>query len=471
MSISKKLFYGISAFILIFVALSYGGFVLFMPDFVEDYKQAEMKNIADQIRDADNSAEIEMIMGHLSASTDISVVIEEAGIGMYGSESSRGYGQGRNSNGLGNMLRAVKADDDDDDDDVSFFYAEHHVLNTPFMIYKDAADKTYVIYVMRPAQSVDDVVRVAGRFLGIIAAVAILSGLVFSYIYSRRFVNPIIRLNNIAKHMAKLDFSQVYKSSCSDEIGELGNSINYLSSQLNRALSDLEAELKHTEKLNAEQRRFLADASHELKTPLTVVMGNVEQLRDMDAQTIFPEKYIQAIINETEHMSQIIGDLLRISELESEYAILKSEEIDLASIIDDVLFSYTELIRRRGIELDYQVDDSIPIEGDGKHMETVIRNVINNAIVHSDFGAAVKVSSIISDNRKRIEIFNETNPVPEEQLNLVFDRFRKLSGADKPEKGTGLGLSIAKSILEMHGFEFGLSNVEGGLLFYIDISS
>lgn len=261
MSISKKLFLGISAFILIFVILSYSGFVLFMPGVVESFKQDEMKAIANRIKSADNESVVQTLISDQSASSDISIVIEATGLGMYGSDT-RGRGQGRNGDGLGSMLKNTESTSG-----ISFYYAEHHVLNTPFMIYKDATNPDYIVYVMRPAQSINEVVMVAGQFFRNIAIIAILSGLVFSYIYSRRFVNPILNLNKIAKHMAKLDFTHSYNEFGEDEIGELGRSINHLSDQLSCALRDLKNELEHSEHLNTQQRRFLADASHELKNP------------------------------------------------------------------------------------------------------------------------------------------------------------------------------------------------------------
>ncbi|GKT19157.1 HAMP domain-containing histidine kinase, partial [Aduncisulcus paluster] len=106
-------------------------------------------------------------------------------------------------------------------------------------------------------------------------------------------------------------------------------------------------------------------------------------------------------------MDHIIKDLLKLSELESERAIMQMAEIDLAALFDDVLFSYSELIKQKDLKLDYDLDDSLPLIADEKNMEIVIRNVIGNAIVHTNQGARIKISSEITGSQCRLEVFNE----------------------------------------------------------------
>lgn len=471
MSISRKLFLGISTFIMAFVLIAYGCFATLMPGYVEALKLDEMKSIASQVKTAGSEENINTLIRDLTASSDISVVIDTRGRGMYGSGTSHGHGMGRNmGDGLGSMLRTSDMEVQD-----GLFISQHHVLNTPFMVYKESgADMT--VYVMRPAQSVDDVVEASKGFFVIIAALAIGAGLLFSFAYSKRFVNPILELNRIAGHMSKLDFTHTYNGSTKDEIGDLGRSINHLSNQLEQALSDLEAELRHSEKLNDEQKRFLADASHELKTPLAVIMGNIEQLTEVGGLDKVASKYSKAIIRETEHMDQIIKDLLKLSQLESDTISLNIEETDLASIFDDVLFSFSAMIKARKLSLDYKLSDAIPVKADHKQMETVVRNVVSNAIIHSPEGAAIRISSVEREDSQLVEVFNQGDQIPESHIDKVFDRFSKvsISGADvedgvETKKTTGLGLSIVKRILELHDFDYGLENRENGIVFFLKV--
>ncbi len=469
MSIRKRLFLGISTFILIFVIIAFGAFVVFMPNFVENSKQEEMIAVARQIKNASSQDALDLLVSDISGSTDISVVMETDMVSGNMSGNGHGRGAGRNiTEGMGGILDAAASAGSQD-----FFVVEHRALNTPFMIYKDYSELSQTFYVMRPMQSIDDVVGVAKEFFSVIAIFAILSGLGFSYVYSKRFVKPILTLNEIAGHMAQLDFTHIYTDTGRDEIGELGRSINHLSEQLDRALKDLEDELQHKERLNQLQKRFLADASHELKTPLAIIMGNMEQLSDSLVEEEGRDRYYQTIINELEHMNRVIHDLLKLSELESAPDALNIQNEDMASVIDDVLFAYSEIIRNKEIEIEYDIPETMPVRMDGKHMETVMRNVIGNALKHCPEGAVVSVGAAYDTQGLTLQVFNTSMPIPSERLATLFDRFSKYEGVSNGhgQKSTGLGLAIVKRILDLHGFKYEMKNASGGVTFMVTLPS
>jgi len=478
MSIRRKLFVGISTFILIFVIVAYSGFTLFMPDFVQKAKQNEMVQVAETLAEMDDFDEMSEAISNISTTSDISVVLTSGNNNVVLGAERQGQGHGRGNmqaEGLVKMLQPSGSGGG------SFFYTtEHHALNAPYLVYVEELNADYQIYVMRPYQSIDDVVEVSNGFFMMIGIGAIVSGLLFSWVYARAFSGPILELNKIARYMSELDFSHKYSGTQGDELGELGQSVNHMSDQLNKALTELETELRHKEHLHLLQKQFLADASHELKTPLAVIMGNMEQLTDTMSAENTDEKYSKAILREIEHMDHVIQDLLTLSELESDTYILKKDFVDFSSVFDDVLYSYSELINRRKLKLIYELDDSIPIIADEKNMETVIRNIMNNAIHHSRVGATIKISSTkierLSDDQVNvqgtsIEVYNEADQIDPIELKSLWDRFHKSAKTDDKStvKKTGLGLSIVKSILELHEFDFGIRNADNGVVFYMTI--
>lgn len=460
MSISRKLFIGIATFIIGFVVLAIVAFIAFMPDYVESVKQNEMKSVAEQIK-VEPVETLDDLVRDLSASSDLSISILSSEGSMMGSED-RGRGRGRVAGGFGSMLQHANESEIQE-----YYQASHSNLNTKFIVYKDASDPNFIVFIMRPVQSVDDVVDVAKQFLIWIAVLAISFGLAFSYIYSKKFVNPILELNRIANNMSELDFSNVYEGTDTDEIDQLGESINHLSKQLSHALSSLEDELKHSEKLNILQKQFLADASHELKTPLAVVLGNVEQLQERTNAVNGTGQYISTIINEAEHMNAIIGNLLKLSELDSEMYLMQIEEVDLASIFDEVLHSLSALINEKALQIDYNLEESLPIAADEKNIEVVVRNVVTNAIVHSPTGAHVSVKSTTSDATIKVEVYNDVENDTELDLSKVFDRFSKGLSLTRNKRSTGLGLSIVKRILDLHQVHHGIKKQGKGVLFYM----
>lgn len=466
MSIRRKLFLGIIAFILGFILLALGLFVIYMPSFVEKTKQSEMLDIAQMIQEIEGEESLELLITDISGATDITVVLENEAIQPSGGNGGRGRGMGRNFvDGFGGIIAEASTMNSS-----AFYTVKHHALNTDFMIYKDTLSNGNAFFIMRPVESIDDVVKVAKDFFMGIAVLALMSGLIFSYFYSSMFVGPILKLNEIARHMANMDFSHSYSETGRDEIGELGRSINHLSTNLDKALRELEAELRYKEKLNRLQKRFLADASHELKTPLAVIMGNVEQLGDISETDGQKSRYFNTIISELEHMNQVIHDLLRLSELEGDDDLLTLRHEDLASVIDDVLYAYSGMIKDKAIDLQYNLPESIPLIIDVKHMETVMRNVIGNALKHCDVGAQIALSADYHDDVLKLSVFNTSNPIPESELESLFDRFSKYDTQLKNgNKSTGLGLAIVKRILDLHGFEYGMYNKEKGIVFEMTI--
>ncbi len=466
MSIRRKLFLGIIAFILGFILLAFGLFLIYMPSFVEKTKQSEMLDVAQKIQQTQNQENLAFLITDISGATDITVVMEDEAVQPSSGNGGHGRGLGRNfADGFGGIIAEAGTISPD-----SFFIVEHHALNTEFMIYKDVLDDGSVFYIMRPLESIDDVVKVAKDFFMGIAVLAIASGLVFSYFYSSKFVNPILKLNKIARHMANMDFSHSYNEKSSDEIGELGRSINHLSTNLDKALRELEAELRYKDKLNRLQKRFLADASHELKTPLAVIMGNVEQLSDRSEEHLENNRYYRTIIGELEHMDRVIHDLLRLSELEGDDDSLTLRNEDLASVIDDVLYAYSGMIKEKAIDLQYNLPDSMPVQIDVKFMETVLRNVIGNALKHCEAGAQVALDAVYEGDFLKLSVFNTSSPIPESELETLFDRFSKYDTHKKMgSKSTGLGLAIVKRILDLHGFKYGMYNKGKGVVFEMTI--
>lgn len=465
LTISRKLFVALSIFILFMTLLTGVLFRAFMPSFVESAKKNDMKTLGQAIINEKDIDRLIEILPVYTEGTDMSIYITAGGNQVvYGSDIwTRGRGNA-GGNGFGKMLQDKVSISED------FYMTQHHTLQTPFLMYSLHLTGVYEAYIVRPYQSIDDVVKVSNQFFMAVGVLFIAVGMVFSYVYSKRFSRPIVELNKIAKSMARLDFTKVYTGSQNDEIGELGRNVNYLSKQLDQALTALKEELSKKEALQDMQKQFLAEASHELKTPLAVVLANIDQIASNYESGTYEDNRIQIIVKEIEHMDQIIKDLLKLSQLENPEIQLTREAVDLASIFDDVLFSFSSIINEKKLEIEYDLPASIPYNCDASNMETAIRNIVGNAIHHTENGKKLRIyaQNFEEDewNYCQIEVFNQTNPLTEAELESVWKRFYKKTGQNN---SSGLGLSIVKRILDLHGITFGLKNVDKGLVFYMKI--
>lgn len=329
-----------------------------------------------------------------------------------------------------------------------------------------------------PLVSIKESVDVANRFILIIGSIIIVLGSMLAFWFSKKFTKPIVEVNKIARNMAKFDFDQKCKISGKDEIGQLGQSINYLSGELNRAITELniknkklEEDIEKERKIDEMRKEFVSSVSHELRTPLSLIQGYAEGLACNINESEEDRKfYCDVIMNETNKMNKLVKDLLNLSQIESGYFQIEKTEFDLTFLMEYVLNKYKSIFEEKNIKLLFEQSESIIVCGDMTRIEQVLTNYINNAINHIDGNNTIRISKIIYGNKVRVNVFNTGKHIPDESIENIWKSFYKVDKArTRAYGGYGLGLSIVKAILDLHNNKCGVENIEDGVNFWFEI--
>ncbi len=301
---------------------------------------------------------------------------------------------------------------------------------------------------------------------------------IFAYIFSRMVARPLIRVNEAAKQMAKLEFDQYIEVRSDDEIGSLSSSLNSLSMNLQRSIEDLhKANLQLQEDIERERRvelrrkEFVSGFSHELKTPIGIIKGFAEGIRDGIAEGR-EDRYINIILGEVDKLDALVLDMLELSKLQSEQYEIELGHFDLRSLLYKVTDKFGPKLKEKQLdmELNFQLEVCTRVVGDVRRIEQVVTNGLSNAIRHAMDGSAVSVSMSRWNDKVEVVISNVGKAIPDEQIPLLWERFYRVDPSrSKQEGGTGLGLAIVKNILEHHQSNYGIRNTHQGVQFYFDL--
>lgn len=323
-------------------------------------------------------------------------------------------------------------------------------------------------------QPIDEGISVIEEFYKYFYVVAIFIILVLSFIYSIMITNPLRRINSTAKKMSNLDFSEKCEVVSEDEIGNLAITLNFLSENLYRALSSLQRaniqlqkDIERERKVEEVRKEFVAAVSHELKTPITIIKGYIEGIKDDVFSEEEKNESLDIILEETNKMGKLVKDMLDLSALESHATGLKKEIFNLSEMIEKNIKSLNNEINDKDITVDRNYISDVYIKADKFRMEQVITNFLTNAIRHTEPLGFIWVSMTFEDNRLRVSVENTANPISDQEMTNIWSKFYK---ADKSRSrtlgGSGLGLSIVKNVLELHNMEYGVRNTERGVEFY-----
>jgi two-component system sensor histidine kinase VanS len=318
---------------------------------------------------------------------------------------------------------------------------------------------------------------VAAQFIVLTGILSILVGGVWAFFFAKRFTLPILELNRIAQSMSQLNFAQKCTINSNDEIGQLGNSINHLSNQLDTAISELNqknlqlmADVEQERTLDKMRKDFVSSVSHELKTPLSLILGYAEGLQENIAQDEDNKNYYcSVIIDEAEKMDKLVKDLLNLSQIESGLFQLNQSDFDLSILVSAITSKYLTILTEKGINI--TIDKEVcPVHGDILRIEQVLLNLFNNAIDHVEFTKTIKIYVQHRKDHNRVFVYNSGRQIPDESLDKIWTSFYKIDKARTRDHGRyGLGLSIVRAIQELHGHAYGVENTDDGVVFWFDV--
>lgn len=351
-------------------------------------------------------------------------------------------------------------------------------LKKQFIVMMSKLNNGDILILSAPIEAINESAAVANRFFMFTGLITLLLGGVAVFLFSSRFTRPILQLNEIAQAMSKLDFSKKYIVESTDEVGQLGSSINSLSDQLDEAISELtEANNKLKEDIERERRidkmrkEFISNVSHELKTPIALIQGYAEGLKlNVNEDEENRNFYCDVIMDETDKMNRLVKDLLDLSQIESGYFKIEKTEFDISGLIDSILDKYRPILAERNIILNVKKDGNMIVSGDMVRIEQVIVNYLNNALNHVDENKQISVTVADRNEKVRVSVYNSGRAIPEESINKIWTSFYKVDKArTRAYGGTGLGLSVVRAILELHHNGYGVENKDQGVMFWFEL--
>ena len=316
-------------------------------------------------------------------------------------------------------------------------------------------------------------------FLYFSIAILLLAAIVISCI-SRYFTKPIHDMSIVAKRMCDLDFNAKVTVKSKDEIGELGNSMNQLSTKLESTISELKtanAELHHDieKKIQIDEMRkdFLSQVSHELKTPIALIQGYAEGLKesindDPESQTF----YCEVIMDEANKMNNMVKKLMSLNELEFGQGQVEMTRFDIVELIQNVCQASDILREDTKAELEIQTDQPQYVWADEFLIEEVVTNYITNAIHYVTPGGKITVRLVPMEKELQVVVYNTGKQIPQDELDKIWIKFYKVDKARTREYGgSGIGLSIVAAAMEAHGKAYGVRNVDDGVEFYFNLDA
>lgn len=288
-----------------------------------------------------------------------------------------------------------------------------------------------------------------------ISAIVIILAIIVALLIANIISKPIRIINEDAKQLALGKRNINFNGNGYAEIAELNNTLNYAV-----------AELKKTDEL---QKELLANISHDLKTPITLISGYAEMMKDLPDE--FNADNLQLIIDECNRLNSLVLDLLDLSRLQSKTINFKLVEFNLTDLIKSIVIRNQQFLENTGFVINFKYDMDVFINADYDRIGQVIYNFITNAVNYSKDKKIIDIIQIINDDRVRIIVKDYGIGIKPEEQALIWNRYYRIDKThNRSNKGTGLGLAIVKEILDFHGFEYGVeSKYHEGSSFYFEL--
>lgn len=331
-----------------------------------------------------------------------------------------------------------------------------------------------------PLASIRESAALANQFLIYLGGVGIFVGGVLVWLLSRRITQPLRELTRLSQEMANLNFDAKYTSGGEDEIGILGSNFNRMSEQLEKTISELKSannqlqkDIEQKEKMEEMRNEFLGNVSHELKTPIALIQGYAEGLKEgVNDDPESREFYCEVIMDEANKMNRMVKNLLTLNQLEFGSDEVQFERFDIVGLVKGVIASCDILIRQADATVDFIADEKLDVWADEFKTEQVVRNYLTNAIHHVENEKRIEVRIRRDEDKAHVTVFNSGKPIPDEDIPKLWDKFYKVDKAHTREYGgNGIGLSIVKAIMESFHQKYGVRNFDNGVEFWFDLDA
>ncbi len=350
--------------------------------------------------------------------------------------------------------------------------------NTEYMEMYGVLDNGNWYIISCTVESIRDSVKLTNRFLAYLGVISVLVGCLVCWLIAGRFTKPILKLADISEKMTQLDFEAKYQGKEKNEIALLGANINKLSESLEKNISELKTannelkkDIEKKEEIDEMRKEFLSNVSHELKTPIALIQGYAEGLKEaVNEDPESREYYCDVIIDEAGKMNTMVKSLLTLNQLESGRDVVTMERFDVAALISNYLQSASILVKQNDIQLKYFQTESVYVWADEYKTEEVFMNYFSNAMNHCAGEKVIEIKITKAEGKARVHVFNTGDNIPEDSIEHIWEKFYKVDKARTREYGgSGVGLSIVKAIMDSMNQKFGVENYENGVRFWFEL--
>ncbi len=416
----------------------------------------EMSHIADRIVSSYNSEDAVSVLDQISYERGVCVEIVTTDETSY---SSNGIDRGCTLNEKNNIETVLyKRKFIRSGEKRAQYIYTNPVFHNKTILYGVKLESDAYAFIMASLEPLGATTSILASQLVYVTIGVLLLSFVIAYFISKNISKPIVQMSRSAKRMGNGILNVHFDTNSSiEEINELAVTLNKMN-----------AELVKTDEL---RRDLMANVSHDLKTPLTMIKAYAEMIRDLDQQKEKRDTHLNVIIEEADRLNVLVNDILNLSKLQSNIEELNMEEFDLTECINTILKRYDILREKEGYQFIFKQTKPLMIQADRAKMEQVIYNLINNAINYTGKDNKVTIKVKESKDSIRVQIIDTGKGIKEEDLDVIWDRYYKSSKKHKRNAfGTGLGLSIVKNVLEHHHFNYGVtSKINKGTTFFFDV--
>lgn len=345
--------------------------------------------------------------------------------------------------------------------------------NKEFLLCRKRIDNNLYAELKIQKQLILSSAATANEFITVIAVVCLALSLVWVIIFARRFSKPITQMNEITRDMANLKFDRTIAVDRSDEIGQLAHSVNEMSASLsatldnlNRTNAKLRNEIELERELDKMRKTFVANVSHELKTPIAIISGYAEGLK-LNVNAENRELYCDTIIDESERMNKLVLSILELSKYESGQVPANKTQFNICGMADMLL---GRIFADAGITTENKISPKTIVFADQMQIEQALRAYLENAKSHVNKGGVVAIFGEEINNKIRISVHNTGSHIETEKMPYIWQSFYRGDDSHKRDKTRfGLGLSIVNAVMNIHNNRCGVYNTDDGVTFWLEL--
>lgn len=470
MSIKKKIFFVTSLLIVVGFSMLYLVFYIFMPTI---YKQYTIKSTESKITDFIVKLENNNYNNYSEVLDDFAfknnsfiTIMKDNGKVVYSS----------NRDGFVKPKDGIDPNEKSIDANVFTKNKGENEVNIHEQFYFKQIDEDCIINIMVPIRVYDETKNLIKVFLPFAVFTMIIITLIISVIYSRMISNPLLEVNKKAKKMAKLDFSERFYPKGNDEIGQLSESLNIMCENLDSNIKQLEAanvklkaDIEKEREAEKERKEFIATISHELKSPITIINGQLEGMIYNIGKYKDRDKYLKESHEVVKEMEKLVLEILDMSKRDSEDFKLNLTNSNLSKIVSDILKQNYYFIEEKKLFLDEEIEPNVIKFVDNELIYKAFINIVRNAIQHSSEGQIVKVQL----TKDQFIVENSGVQIDPKEIPNLFNAFYRVDKSRNSKTGgTGFGLYIVKTILDKHeNLKYHIESHDNKFIFIVDFKN